>query len=59
MTARTLKKKVLHVPETGWTKAARQREGKPIRTCVAAVEDTGSRGPARPIAEWNIVRGED
>ncbi|MFE5816139.1 hypothetical protein [Streptomyces sp. NPDC056479] len=56
MTARTLKKEVLHVPETGWTKS-RHRRGKVIRTCLPAVEDTG--GPARTSADWNIVRGED
>ncbi|MFC5213619.1 hypothetical protein [Streptomyces coerulescens] len=58
MTARTLKKEVLHVPETGWTKS-RHRRGKVIRTCIAAVEDTGSPRQARASAEWNIVRGED
>ena len=58
MTAGSLKKQVLHVPETGWTKS-RQRRGKVIRTCIAAVENTGSQRPAGASAEWNIVQGED
>ncbi|MEV8431691.1 hypothetical protein PGH47_22400 [Streptomyces sp. HUAS 31] len=59
MTAPTVKRDVLHVPETGWTKAARRRQGKAIRTCLAPVEDRGSSRSARSSAEWNIVRGED
>ncbi|CAM5550195.1 MULTISPECIES: hypothetical protein [Streptomyces] len=59
MTALTVKRDVLHVPETGWTKAARHLRGKAIRTCVAPVEDRGSPRPGRSSAEWNIVRGED
>ncbi|MFJ8634834.1 hypothetical protein [Streptomyces sp. NPDC093568] len=58
MTARTAKREVLHVPETGWTKA-RQRRGKPIRTCLAAVEERSSTNSAHASAEWNIVRGDD
>ncbi|MEV5912774.1 hypothetical protein DMH25_08480 [Streptomyces sp. WAC 01325] len=59
MTAPTVKRDVLHVPETGWTKAARHQRGKAIRTCVAPVEDRTSPRPRRSSAEWNIVRGED
>ncbi|MFG1666188.1 hypothetical protein [Streptomyces sp. Y7] len=58
MTARTAKKDVLHVPETGWIKA-RHLRGKPIRTCVAPFEDRRSARPARSGSEGNIVRGED
>ncbi|MGC9538350.1 hypothetical protein [Streptomyces sp. UG1] len=59
MTARTAERKVLNVPETGWTKARHLRR-KTIRTCVAAVEDDRSSPPsAHTSAEWNIVRGED
>ncbi|WP_432194413.1 hypothetical protein [Streptomyces sp. bgisy027] len=59
MTARTAKRDVLHVPETGWTKAARHRRGKAIRTCLAPVEDRSSPRSAPSGTEWNIVRGED
>jgi hypothetical protein len=58
VTARTVKREVLHVPETGWTKA-RRRRGKPIRTCLAAVEDKNSTSWARVSTESNIVRGDD
>ncbi|WP_031483037.1 hypothetical protein [Streptomyces bicolor] len=59
MIARTAKREALKVPETGWTKA-RHLRGKPIRTCLAAVEESGGAArPARTGAESNIVRGED
>lgn len=58
MTARTAKRTVLHVPETGWMQA-RHLRGRPIRTCVAAVEDKGAAPSAHKNADWNIVRGED
>ncbi|GGX43655.1 MULTISPECIES: hypothetical protein [Streptomyces] len=58
MTALTVKRDVLHVPETGWEKARHQR-GKAIRTCMAPVEDRSSPRAGRSSTEWNIVRGED
>ncbi|MFG3266485.1 hypothetical protein [Streptomyces bobili] len=58
MTARTAKQKVLNVARTGWSKA-RDRRGKGVRTCVRAVESSGSPSAVRTSAESNIVRGED
>jgi hypothetical protein len=46
-------------PETGWSEARRRRaEGAP-RTWIPAVEDNGGARAPRPVAESNIVRGED
>lgn len=58
MTARTAEQKVLNVARTGWSEA-RDRHGKGIRTCVRAVESSGSPAAVRTGAEGNIVRGED
>ncbi|WP_369036855.1 hypothetical protein [Streptomyces adonidis] len=58
MTARTAKQKVLNVARTGWSKA-RDRRGKGVRTCVRAVESSGSPSTVRTSPESNIVRGED
>ncbi|MDC0769515.1 hypothetical protein [Streptomyces sp. HD] len=58
MTARPAKRNVLKVSRTGWSKS-RTLPGKPIRTCVAAVADSGSPPSAHIGADGNIVRGED
>ncbi|MCX4418257.1 hypothetical protein [Streptomyces mirabilis] len=58
MTAHTAKQKVLNVTRTGWSKA-HDRRGKGIRTCVRAVESSGSPCAVHTSTEGNIVRGED
>ncbi|MFD9513806.1 hypothetical protein [Streptomyces mirabilis] len=58
MTAHNAKQKVLNVARTGWSKA-HGRRGEGIRTCVRAVESSGSPSAVYASAEGNIVRGED
>ncbi|MFG1664211.1 hypothetical protein [Streptomyces sp. Y7] len=61
MTARTVSTEtvnVLHVAETGWSKA-RHLSGRRVRTCVAPVADPGATPSPPAGAERNIVRGED
>ncbi|WP_167546309.1 hypothetical protein [Streptomyces zinciresistens] len=53
-----MKRNVLHVPETGWTKA-RHHRSPAIRTCVPAVADRSRRTPSRAGADDHIVRGDD
>ncbi|GGV28802.1 hypothetical protein [Streptomyces spectabilis] len=58
MTARTGKREVLRLYETGWAKARRLR-GRGVRTCLAPVPD-GSAQLAPPVdPDGNVVRGED
>ncbi|SEE52470.1 hypothetical protein SAMN05216489_06957 [Streptomyces sp. 3213] len=55
---RTTPKPLIRVAETGWSKA-RNRRGKGVRTCVAAVSDGSAPTVAQSDTEANIIRSTD
>ncbi|MEU5320247.1 hypothetical protein AB0G67_26375 [Streptomyces sp. NPDC021056] len=59
MTAHMLEKPVARRPETGWARARRLRGRTVVRTWVPAVVDSDGTYAMGPVAEGNIVRGED
>ncbi|WP_030682923.1 hypothetical protein [Streptomyces sp. NRRL B-1347] len=61
MTARTGKREVLHLHETGWAKARRLRglRGRGVRTCLSPVPDDSAESSAYVSPDGNIVRGAD
>lgn len=54
-----LEKPVARRPETGWARARRLRGRTVVRTWVPAVVDSDGTYAMGPVAEGNIVRGED